>query len=63
MVRNGMPVLIDFGSCQPFGTKLEYSQVTGGWYEEEFYTSEKKHDTYALAKLQEWLQNPEKMGG
>ncbi|KAI5863806.1 serine/threonine-protein kinase [Durotheca rogersii] len=57
MVKNGMPVLIDFGSCQPFGKNLQ-SLGTDGWYEELFFTSEKKHDEYSLRKLQEWLQKP-----
>ena len=30
--------------------------------EEEFYTSEKKHDTYSLGKLQEWLQAQKRKG-
>ncbi|KAJ8133515.1 hypothetical protein O1611_g105 [Lasiodiplodia mahajangana] len=58
MIRDGMPVLIDFGSCQPFGKNLQ-SLGTDGWYEEEFFTSEAKHDEYALKKLKQWLQKPE----
>ncbi|KAJ4317285.1 hypothetical protein N0V84_007421 [Fusarium piperis] len=58
MVKDGMPVLIDFGSCQPVGKRLQ-SLGTPGWYEELFYTSETKHDTYSLNKLREWLQNPQ----
>jgi serine/threonine protein kinase len=58
MVKDGMPVLIDFGSCQPFGKRLQ-SLGTPGWYEELSFTSEKKHDTYALGKLRAWLQRPE----
>lgn len=57
MVRDGMPVLIDFGSCQPEGKRLQ-SLGTPGWYKELSYTSEKKHDTYALDKLEKWLQTP-----
>ena len=57
MIKDGMPVLIDFGSCQPFGKNLQ-SLGTDGWYEELFFTSEKKHDEYSLAKLREWWQNP-----
>ncbi|POR36134.1 Uncharacterized protein TPAR_03658 [Tolypocladium paradoxum] len=57
MVRDGMPVLIDFGSCQPYGKRLQ-SLGTQGWYEELFYTSEKKHDEYSLGILREWLQKP-----
>ncbi|KAI1286591.1 kinase-like domain-containing protein [Xylaria venustula] len=58
MIRDGMPVLIDFGSCQPFGMNLQ-SLGTDGWYEEEFFTSEAKHDEYSLKKLKQWLQKPE----
>ncbi|KAH6982175.1 kinase-like domain-containing protein [Ilyonectria sp. MPI-CAGE-AT-0026] len=58
MVKDGVPILIDFGSCQPFGTRLQ-SLGTSGWYEELFFTSEKKHDTYALGKLREWFQEKE----
>ncbi|EXL93385.1 kinase-like domain-containing protein [Fusarium oxysporum II5] len=58
MVKDGMPVLIDFGSCQPVGQRLQ-SLGTEGWYEELFFTSEKKHDTYSLNKLREWIHDPE----
>ncbi|CAM1509511.1 Fc.00g032500.m01.CDS01 [Cosmosporella sp. VM-42] len=58
MVKDEMPVLIDFGCCQPVGKRLQ-SLGTPGWYEEIFYTSEKKRDTYSLAKLREWLQKLE----
>ncbi|KAL2173070.1 kinase-like domain-containing protein [Thermothelomyces heterothallicus CBS 202.75] len=59
MIKDGgQPVLIDFGSCQPFGGRLR-SLGTPGWYEEIFYTSEAKHDTYALNKLRTWLENPQ----
>ncbi|KAI2473117.1 kinase-like domain-containing protein [Annulohypoxylon bovei var. microspora] len=58
MLKDSMPILIDFGSCQPFGANLQ-SLGTDGWYEELFFTSEKKHDEYSLKKLQQWLQNPE----
>ena len=58
MVRDGMPVLIDFGSCQPFGWRLQ-SLGWPGWYEELFFKSQAKHDTYALKKLREWLEKPE----
>ncbi|KAI0884138.1 kinase-like domain-containing protein, partial [Annulohypoxylon maeteangense] len=52
MLKDGMPVLIDFGSCQPFGVNLQ-SLGTEGWYEELFVTSEKKHDDFSLRKLQQ----------
>ncbi|KAF4454630.1 Protein kinase-like (PK-like) [Fusarium austroafricanum] len=58
MVKDGMPVLIDFGSCRAVGSRLS-SLGTEGWYEEIFFTSEKKHDTYSLNKLREWIQNPQ----
>jgi len=58
MVKDGMPILIDFGSCQPFGKRLQ-SLGTRGWYEELFFTSEKNHDEYSLGKLRQWMQNPE----
>ncbi|KAF7534119.1 hypothetical protein G7Z17_g13403 [Cylindrodendrum hubeiense] len=55
MVKDGLPVLIDFGSCQPYEARLQ-SLGTSGWYEDEFFTSEKKHDTYAVGKLREWFE-------
>ena len=57
MVKDGLPILIDFGSCQPYGKNLR-SLGTKGWYEELFFTSEKKHDVYSLAKLRDWLDEP-----
>ncbi|KAI1172336.1 kinase-like domain-containing protein [Nemania sp. FL0916] len=54
MVKDGMPVLIDFGSCARAGQRLQ-SLGTHGWYEELFFTSEFKHDTYSMGKLREWL--------
>ncbi len=54
MVKEGLPVLIDFGSCRAFG-KCLWSLGTPGWCEEMFSTSEKKHDEYSLRKLREWL--------
>lgn len=56
MIKDGMPVLIDFGGCQPFGKQVT-SHGTPGWYEEIFWTSEKKHDTYSMTKLRQWIQN------
>ncbi len=55
MIKDSVPVLIDFGSCQPFGKGLQ-SLGTPGWYAELFYTSEKIHDVYALGKLRNWLR-------
>jgi hypothetical protein len=56
MFKNGVPVLIDFGSCQPFGNRLQ-SLGTAGWYEELFFTSEKKHDIYSLTKMRKRLRS------
>ncbi|KAK5996740.1 MAP kinase kinase kinase win1 [Cladobotryum mycophilum] len=49
-------VLIDFGSCQPFG-KLLLTMATEGWYEEDFFTSEKEHDMFAMRKMWTWLED------
>lgn len=55
MVKDGMPVLIDFGACQPFGGRLQ-SVGTPGWCMDDIRTSELKHDTYGLQKVREWLE-------
>ena len=55
---DGLPVLIDFGSCAPFGGRLQ-SLGSLGWYEDEFFTSEAKHDVFALNKMRQWLGQPE----
>lgn len=47
-------VIIDFGSCKPYGQQL-MTAGTPEWIEEEFDTSEKKHDEFALEKLRTWL--------
>ncbi|KAI0101382.1 kinase-like domain-containing protein [Nemania sp. FL0031] len=56
------PVLIDFGSCQPFG-KAVLTGATPGWceerYEREFRKSEKAHDAFALARLRQWMKEKE----
>jgi len=57
MVKDYNPILIDFGSCQPFGGRLQ-SLGSPGWYE-IFFTSQAKHDTYSLKKLRGWLETPE----
>lgn len=54
MVKDGMPVLIDFGSAGAFGTRLQ-SLGSVGWYEEEFNTSEAKHDIYSVQKIRDRL--------
>lgn len=52
-----LPVLLDFGSCAPYGQGLQ-SLGTDGWYEKVFFTSEKDHDDFALRKMRTWIQNP-----
>ncbi|KAF2176495.1 serine/threonine-protein kinase-like protein [Zopfia rhizophila CBS 207.26] len=49
------PVIIDFGSCQPFGYKL-ITAGTRGWIDEDFAYSAQDHDEIALGKLQTWLK-------
>ncbi|KAF2106474.1 serine/threonine-protein kinase-like protein, partial [Lophiotrema nucula] len=48
-------VIIDLGSCQPFGCKL-ITAGTRGWIDEEFDHSAQGHDEGALRKLQTWLE-------
>ncbi|KAL0766518.1 hypothetical protein CaCOL14_010963 [Colletotrichum acutatum] len=50
MGEDGMHVLIDFGSCAPYGQNLQFLG-TDGWYEEVFFTSEKSHDDFAMKKM------------
>ena len=57
----GMPVLIDFGSARKIGSLLGTSRGTSGWIEgriEDYTTSRKEHDIFALDKLRMWLDNP-----
>ncbi|QKX64738.1 uncharacterized protein TRUGW13939_11914 [Talaromyces rugulosus] len=59
--ESGTPVLIDFGGCQKFGTKLKYIRGTKEWIEgdiEDYTTSEAQHDIFALGKIRSWLDNP-----
>ncbi|KAK4227043.1 kinase-like domain-containing protein [Podospora fimiseda] len=51
----GEAVLVDFGSCEPFGEKL-ITGGTGGWIDESYDTSARKHDLAALPKIEKWLQ-------
>ncbi|KAK4158038.1 kinase-like domain-containing protein [Chaetomidium leptoderma] len=55
--KDGMPVLIDFGSCAEFGANLT-NGGTPGWVEnlETYMLSEKGNDEYALKKVSEWLK-------
>lgn len=47
--------LIDLGSCQPFGHAL-ITAGSHGWIDEEFTTSDLKHDKIALEKLRGCLE-------
>lgn len=49
------PVIVDFGSCRPFGKDL-ITAGTPGWVDEEFVTSEQRHDEIALRKIKTWLE-------
>ncbi|KAK1773081.1 kinase-like domain-containing protein [Copromyces sp. CBS 386.78] len=55
-----MPVLVDFGSARKIGEKLGVSRGTPGWIDEEddYTTSDVKHDLFALGKIREWLEDP-----
>ncbi|KAK4228068.1 kinase-like domain-containing protein [Podospora fimiseda] len=53
--ENGQAVLVDFGSCQPFGAQ-PISGGTNGWIDESYDTSARKHDLAALPKIEKWLQ-------
>ena len=52
------PVIIDFGSCQPFGCKL-ITAGTPGWIDQDFALSAQHHDKYALGRLRAWLETQE----
>ncbi|KAG7289637.1 hypothetical protein NEMBOFW57_006012 [Staphylotrichum longicolle] len=54
---DSLPVLIDFGSCQPFGKRLMTSG-TPGWVESDDTHSRLEHDAFALGKLREWFKKP-----
>lgn len=57
----GMPVLIGFGSAGKIGSLLGTSWGMSGWIEgriEDYTTSEKEHDIFALEKMRLWLDNP-----
>jgi serine/threonine protein kinase len=49
------PVLIDFGSCQPFEMGL-ITTGTVGWVDDDFTTSAQQHDEIALNKIRLWLE-------
>ncbi|KAF2726691.1 hypothetical protein EJ04DRAFT_480166 [Polyplosphaeria fusca] len=53
--ENDTSVVIDFGSCQPFGCDL-ITAGTPGRIDEDFTHSAQDHDEVALHKLQTWLE-------
>jgi len=55
----GEPILVDFGSCGLWGTRLQ-SAGSPGRYEKLFNTSERKHDDFSLGKLTEWMEEKQK---
>jgi serine/threonine protein kinase len=56
MVRDDDTIcVIDFGSCRPFGSHLITSGSVG-WTDEDFTTSDLKHDKVALNKIRDWLE-------
>ncbi|KAJ3481340.1 hypothetical protein NLG97_g7844 [Lecanicillium saksenae] len=56
MVKGGMPILIDFGSCRAFGERLDEGGTVGWAKDERSFRSEKEHDMYSLVKLREFLK-------
>ncbi|EXU94875.1 protein kinase [Metarhizium robertsii] len=59
--KEGMPVLIDFGSAREMGAKLGTSRGTKGWIEGEmkdYHMSDKRHDLFAIDKIRLWLDAP-----
>ncbi|KAK0262699.1 hypothetical protein LTR35_017695 [Friedmanniomyces endolithicus] len=56
------PVILDYGSCRPFG-KFLLSGGTPGWIDEDYDTSAPHHDEIALQKIKSWLiRNKPKCG-
>ena len=57
----GAPVLRDFEAAREIGAKLGIRRGTEGWIEgemEDYHTSDKRHDLFALGKIRAWLDNP-----
>jgi serine/threonine protein kinase len=48
-------VVIDLGSCRPFGDKL-ISGGTRGWVEKSLNASGKENDDFALEKIKAWAE-------
>lgn len=53
--ENDDPVIIDYGSCRPFGETL-ITAGTPGWINEDFTISKQEHDHIALEKIQRWIE-------
>ncbi|KAF2789401.1 serine/threonine-protein kinase-like protein [Melanomma pulvis-pyrius CBS 109.77] len=49
------PVIIDYGSCRPFGTNL-ITADTPGWNDDDFWISAQEHDIFALENIRTWLE-------
>lgn len=55
MLKHGEPIIIDFGSCQPFGNAL-VSAGTPGWVDiDGCTTSALRNDEVALGRIHVWL--------
>jgi serine/threonine protein kinase len=55
--KDGLPVLIDFGSCQQPKKRL-LTSGTPGWAYDTFTHSDQRNDVFALGKMLLWLENP-----
>ncbi|KAF2679216.1 hypothetical protein K458DRAFT_445933 [Lentithecium fluviatile CBS 122367] len=55
MDKGGRPILVDYGSCQPFGKPL-LTAGTPGWCDENFTISAQQNDEFSLKQLQIWLK-------
>ncbi|KAI9847003.1 MAG: hypothetical protein M1837_003359 [Sclerophora amabilis] len=53
--KSDSPVLIDFGSCGPFGATL-ITAGTPGWIDEDYVVSGPQFDRVALVKIRAWLE-------
>jgi hypothetical protein len=49
------PVIIDYGSCQPFGSTL-ITAGTPGWIDYDYTISAPEHDHIALDKVRRWME-------
>ncbi|KAI9800500.1 MAG: hypothetical protein M1825_004048 [Sarcosagium campestre] len=60
--KNDSPILIDFGSCGPFGATL-ITAGTPGWIDEDYAESGARFDRLALTKIRAWLESGGSVGG